>query len=138
MNRHDRSARPTGRGEIAPGAGRSGRGQATVEVAFLLPVVVLLALAIGQVAVVARARVEVTHAAREGVRVAAVGEGDAAVRAAALAGGGLGSARVRVTIVRRPSTVEVTVRYVDPTDVALIGSMLGDVELVAVAVMRRE
>jgi hypothetical protein len=107
-------------------------------VAFLLPVVVLLALAIGQVAVVARARVEVTHAAREGVRVAAVGEGDAAVRAAALAGGGLGSARVRVTIVRRPSTVEVTVRYVDPTDVALIGSMLGDVELVAVAVMRRE
>ncbi|MEZ5246511.1 MAG: TadE/TadG family type IV pilus assembly protein [Acidimicrobiales bacterium] len=133
MNRHGRPAR----GEV-PGAGWSCPGQATVEVAFLLPVVVLLALAIGQVAVVAHARVSVTHAAREGARVAAVGEGDGAVRAAVLASGSLTEARVRVGVVRRATTVEVTVRYVDPTDVALVGSLLGDVEVVGVAVMRRE
>lgn len=119
-------------------AGRSACGQATVEVAFLLPVVMLLALAIGQVAVVGRARVSTTHAAREGARAAAVGESDRAVRDAALAGDALDPSRVRVSVARRPTTVEVTVRYVDPTDVALVGSLIGDVEIVAVAVMRRE
>jgi Flp pilus assembly protein TadG len=109
-----------------------------VEVALLLPVVVLLALAIGQVAVIAHARVSVTHAAREGARAAAVGESDQSVRAAVLASGSLTESRIRVGVVRRAATVEVTVRYADPTDVALVGSVLGDVELVAVAVMRRE
>ena len=104
----------------------------------LLPVVVMLALAIGQVAVVAHARVSTTHAAREGARVAAVGESDQAVRSAVLAAGSLASSRVGVEVVRNASTVEVTVRYVDPTDVALVGPLLGDVDVVAVAVMRRE
>jgi Flp pilus assembly protein TadG len=132
VNRHGRPARlPPGR------AGRS-CGQATVEVALLLPVVVLLALAIGQVAVVAQARVSTTHAAREGARVAAVGESDSRVRDAVLASGSLTASRVRVSVVRRATTVEVIVRYRDPTDVALVGSLLGDVELVGVAVMRRE
>lgn len=138
MTCHDRPAHDVVADSTALRAGRSTRGQATVEVALLLPVVVLLALAIGQVALVARARVMVTHAAREGVRVAAVGEGDAAVRSAVLGSGSLAPERVRVTVVRRATTVEVTVRYVDPTDVALVGPMLGDVELVASAVMRRE
>lgn len=133
MNRHGQPARGA-----APRAGRSCPGQATVEVAFLLPVVVLLALAIGQVTVVAHARVSVTHAAREGARVAAVGESDQAVRAAVLASGPLTESRVRVGVVRGDATVEVTVRYVDPTDVALVGPLVGDVELVAVAVMQRE
>ena len=129
MNRHGRPAL-----DVPSRAGRSCRGQATVETAFLLPVVVLLALAVGQVAVVAHARVSTTHAAREGARVAAVGQSDEAV----LASGGLSASRIDVGVVRGPSTVEVTVRYVDPTDVALVGSLLGDVEVVAVAVMQRE
>ena len=133
MNRHGRPAPGA-----LPRAGRSCPGQATVEVAFLLPVVVLLALAIGQVAVVAHARVSTTHAAREGARVAAVGESDQAVRSAVLAAGSLAPSRLSVEVVRRASTVEVTVRYVDPTDVALVGPLLGEVEMVAVAVMRRE
>ena len=133
MNRHGRPAL-----EVPSRAGRSCRGQATVETAFLLPVVVLLALAVGQVAVVAHARVSTTHAAREGARVAAVGQSDGAVRDAVLASGGLSASRIDVGVVRGPSTVEVTVRYVDPTDVALVGSLLGDVEVVAVAVMQRE
>lgn len=138
MTRPGRPAHDAVEDGAASRAGRSSRGQATVEVAFLLPVVVLLALAIGQVAVVARARVMATHVAREGARVAAVGESDTAVRAAVVGAGALAPSRVRVTVVRRATTVEVTVRYVDPTDVALVGSLLGDVELVGVAVMRRE
>ncbi|MEQ8843036.1 MAG: pilus assembly protein [Acidimicrobiales bacterium] len=133
MNRHGRLVRRDRRR-----AGRSCSGQATVEAAFMLPVVVLLALAVGQVAVVASARVIVTHSAREGARVAAVGESDGAVREAVLAGGSLRADRVAVTIDRRADTVVVTVRYRDPTDVAMVGSMIGDVELVGVAVMQRE
>lgn len=104
----------------------------------LLPVVVLLALAVGQVAVVAHARVSTTHAAREGARVAAVGESDQRVREAVLASGSLAAERVEVAVVRRATTVEVTVRYRDPTDVALVGPMISDVEMVGVAVMRLE
>lgn len=133
MNRHDRPVR-----DENARAGRSAAGQATVEVAFMVPVVVLLALAIAQVAVVAQARVRVTHAAREGARAAAVGEGDGAVRDAVLASSSLRAERVEVRVVRDASTVEVTVRYVDPTDVALVGELLDDVALDAVAVMRRE
>lgn len=133
MNRHGRLARTS-----KPRAGRSCGGQATVEVALLLPVVVLLALAIGQVAVVAHARVLVTHAAREGARLAAVGESDGAVREAVFERSTLRRDRIDVRVVRRATTVEVTVRYLDPTDVALVGPLIGGVELVAVAVMRRE
>lgn len=132
MNRDGRSAH-----EPPVWADRS-CGQATVEVALLLPVIVLLALAIGQVAVVAHARVSTTHAAREGARVAAVGESDARVREAVLASGSLAPRRVEISVRRRPTTVEVTVRYRDPTDVSLVGSMIGDIEIVGVAVMRRE
>jgi len=133
MNRHGRPARGWRRG-----AGRSCAGQATVEVALLLPVIVFLALAIGQVALVAHARVLVTHAAREGARLAAVGESDFAVREAVIERSALRRDRILVDVVRGSSTVEVTVRYADPTDVALVGAVIGEVELVAVAVMRRE
>jgi len=133
MNRHGRPACG-----MLPRAGRSCGGQATVEVALLLPIVVLLALAIGQVALVAQARVLVTHAAREGARVAAVGESDRTVRDIVIERSTLDRDRIDVVVARRGSTVEVTVRYVDPTDVALVGPLIGSVELVAVAVMRLE
>ena len=52
---------------------RDDRGQATVEVALMLPVLVILAMALVQVGLVARTTVLVHHAAREGARAAAVG-----------------------------------------------------------------
>ena len=106
--------------------------------AFLLPVLVVLALSVGQVAVVAQARVLVTHSAREGARVAAVGGSDQAVREAVVSRSTLAPERLDVQIIRRVSTVEVLVRYRDPTDVALIGPLIGDVDLMGVAIMRRE
>ena len=47
-------------------------GQATVEVALLLPLLALLLLAVVQVGLVVRDQVLVTHAAREAARAAAV------------------------------------------------------------------
>lgn len=133
MNRRRRPA-----GALIRQVGEPSRGQATVEVALLLPVLVLLALAIGQVAVVAHSRVLVTHAAREGARLAAVGESDDAVRRAVVERSSLPADRLEISVVRRATAVEVTVRFRDPTDVALIGPLIGDVDLVALAVMRRE
>lgn len=113
-------------------------GQATVELAVLLPVLALLGLAVAQVALVARDRVLVTHAAREGVRVAAVGAGDAEIRAAVAGAGSLDATRLRVRVVRRSDTVEVRVDYRSVTDLAVVGPLVADVDLAARATMRRE
>lgn len=133
MNRTDRPVR-AGWGPDR----RSCRGQATVELALLLPVVALLALAVGQVAVVARDRVVVTHSAREGARVAAVGGSDAEIRAEVLAAARFPSGRVEVFVVRDPDIVEVTVRYRGATDLPIVGALVDDVTMEAVARMRRE
>ena len=53
---------------------RRERGQATVELALGLPVVLLGVLLVVQVGLVVADQVRVVHAAREGVRVAAVDE----------------------------------------------------------------
>lgn len=117
------------------------RGQATVELALVLPLAVLLLLAIIQVALVARDRNLVTHAAREAARAAAVdGDPAAAVRAAERAGP-LDPNRMQVRVRGRDgvgSRVEVTVRYTTRAGVPGIGAALGDVVLEASATMRVE
>ncbi len=117
---------------------RSARGQATVEFALLLPVVALLALVIGQVVVVGRDRVLLTHSAREGARQAAVGASDADVRAEVVAASRLAADRLEVSVHRSASTVEVTVRYDGATDLPIVGALVDNVSMVAVARMRRE
>lgn len=117
---------------------RTSQGQATVEAALLLPVMVLALLAVIQIGLVVHARVMVTHAAREGVRIAAVERDAAAVREAVIASGGLAPDRLSVTAGGSAERVTVVVRYVAPTNVPLVGPLLGDVELTAEATMRRE
>ena len=80
----------------------------------------------------------VTHAAREGARVAAVDGGDADVREAVIASGGLAPSRLSVSTMGSAERVTVIVRYDAPTNVPLIGPLIGDVELVGEATMRRE
>ena len=118
--------------------GPADHGQASVEAALLLPIIALAVLAVIQIGLVVHARVMVTHAAREGVRAAAVGDDDAGVREAVIASGGLAPSRVAVTVAGSADHVTVTVRYDAPTNVPLIGPMLDDVELVADATLRRE
>jgi Flp pilus assembly protein TadG len=117
---------------------RGERGQATVEVALVLPVVVLLLLAVLQVALVARASVLVAGAARDAARAAAIdGDVDAA-RAAALGGSGLDADRLTVDVELDGDLVRATVTYRDDTDVPLVGSLVRDVTLRSTVVMRRE
>ncbi len=117
-------------------------GQATVEFVMVLPMVVVVCLAVVQVAVVARRDVLVAHAAREAARAAAVEVDDAAAAAAALdaavRSGGLDASLLRVTVSRDADDVRVTVRYDDPTDVAIVGRLVGSVTLQERVTMRRE
>jgi len=128
---------------IVRGAGRARaspdeRGQAAVELALAFPIVVLLLLAVVQVTLVVRDQVAVIHAAREGARAAAVtgagaGDGTSAARGATA----LEPGRLSVQVSTGP-LVRATVRYRSPTDVPLVGRLLGDVTVQATAVMRAE
>ena len=117
------------------------RGQATVELALLLPLVALLLLAVVQVAVVARDQVLVAHAAREAVRAAAVDPDVDAARRAAEQAGPLAADRLGVEVTGRDgvgSRVRVVVSYTVPTRLPLVGRALDDVTLTASATMRVE
>ena len=99
-------------------------GQATVEVALLLPLTALLLLGVVQVALVAARQVAVTHAAREAARVAAAGGTDEAARQAAERATGLAAGALELEVVRSGGDVRATASYRDPTDVPLVGPLL--------------
>lgn len=113
------------------------RGQATVELALVLPLVVFALLAILQVGLVVRDQVAVVHAAREAARAASVDPDPA--RAAGAARRVLERADVDVGVrpkVGEPITVEVS--YHERTDLPLVGPLFPDFDLHARAVMRVE
>jgi Flp pilus assembly protein TadG len=111
------------------------RGQAAVEFAVALPIVVIAMLAIAQVGVAVRNEVAVELAAREGARAAAVTTDQSAAGAAARRAVDL---PMDVTVSVDATTVTVTVTYVDPTDIAIIGAAIGPVTHTATATMAIE
>lgn len=126
-----------------PRHGRRGadRGQSTVELALVLPVVVLLLLVLLQVGLVARDVVLVAHAAREGARAAATDDAADAAASAAAESSGLSPDRLEVTTSGRSgpgSRVRVEVRYRVPTDVPIVGRALGDRTVSSSVTMRVE
>jgi len=107
-------------------------GQATVETVLLLPVVALFILTVVQVGVVARNRVLLAHAAREGAREAAVSPETGPALAAAQHAGGLDSDRLSLSLNGGRQTgdrLRVDVVYQSVTDVPLVGRLLPDIEL---------
>ncbi len=123
------------------GRARGDEGQAAVELALVLPVLAVLALALVQVALVVRDQVRVTFGAREGARQAAVSPAAGDVRRAVVASSGLDDGRLDVQVTGRGaagSRVTVRVRYAAATDLPLVGALLGDVSLEGVAAMRVE
>ena len=96
-------------------------GQAAVELALALPVVVVFLLGVVQVALVARDQVAIELAAREAARAASV-SADPTTAATMAAGRVVGLVPIDVAVHIDGVTVRVTVRYTDPTDVALIGA----------------
>lgn len=111
-------------------------GQATVEFALALPVVVVVMLAIAQVGVTVRNEIAVELAAREGARAAAV----AADSAGAAADAAQAATRLPIDVDTSvgSDSVRVTVTYVDPTDLAIIGGLIGPTTHTATATMALE
>jgi Flp pilus assembly protein TadG len=112
-----------------------------VELALVLPLVAALLLAIIQAGLLARDQLLVTHAAREAVRAAAVDDDPAAARRAAQQAGPLAADRLDTEVVERGEVggrVRVVVRYRAPTRIPLVGTLVDDVVLDAVATMRVE
>ena len=121
--------------------GHGERGQATVEAALVLPLITLLLLGVVQIGLLVRSEVLVTHAAREAARAAAVDADPQAAARAATTSSSLDARRMTVHVQGREgpgSRVQVEVTYSAPTDVPLVGSLLGDVDLHATATMRVE
>ena len=120
---------------------RGDGGQASVELALVLPLVMMLLLAVVQIGLLVRDQILVVHAAREAVREAAVDPAADAPRRAALASSTLADARLTVTTTGRGavgSRVRVEVAYRATTGVPLLGAALGDLTLRASATMRVE
>ena len=104
------------------------RGQAAVELALALPVVVVLLLGMLQVALVGRDHLAVELAAREAARAAAVSADP--VAAARLAAERVTTLRpLQVAVTAGATTVTVTVTHPSATDVAVVGRLIADVEL---------
>lgn len=118
-------------------ARRGDRGQAAVEVAIALPLVIVLVLGLLHVVAVARDQLAVELAAREGARAAAVAAapGPAAVTAANRA---TSLRPIDVTVSDAGSDVTVDVSYRSDPGVPIIGAFLRDVELTASVTMARE
>ncbi len=116
---------------------RDDGGQATVEFALLLPLVLLLLMAVVQAGLLVRDQVAVVHAAREAVRAAAV---DPDPRRALFAGRRVIEGADVEVVERGPvgDPVEVKVTYRAPTDVPLVGALVPEPVLTASAVMRVE
>ena len=120
---------------------REDGGQASVELALVLPLVVILLLAVVQVGLLVRDQILVVHAVREAAREAAVDPAPDAPRRAALSSSTLADSRLTVTSTGRGaagSRVRVEVAYRAPTPVPLLGAAVGDVTLRASATMRVE
>ena len=118
----------------------SERGSGTVELALLLPMLLLVILALAEVGSIARVQLQVMAASREGARVAATTPNTvAAIEAArnALPEAVRGRAAVTVTrpgVVGSPAVVEVVVSH----KVAAVVAGGVDVTLAASSTMRVE
>jgi Flp pilus assembly protein TadG len=113
------------------------RGQAVVELALVLPLVILFTLGALQVAIVARDQLAIELVAREAARAAAVSaDPDSAATTAANRVTTLTPIDITVNVTGK--TVHVHVRYTNHTDIALIGTAIADITLEATATMTWE
>lgn len=108
------------------GAAARDRGQAAVETALVLPLIMAVALTLVQVGLLVRDHVLVVHATREAARAAAVDPTTEAATAAALAATGLDPDRLLVETEGSRTTgglLRVTVRFRPEPSVPLVGRL---------------
>ena len=115
------------------------RGSAVVEFALVLPVLLLAVLAVIEVAVVARAQLEVVNAAREGAREAAASPNPVRAVNASRAALGARGRDARVTV-RRPDVVGAAAEVLVALEHRVAAPLFGgfSIELTGRAAMRVE
>lgn len=120
-------------------------GQATVELALVLPFIVLLALSLVQFGVVVANQLAVLDAAQCAARAAAIsGNGDSysesvAQRDAEAAGNECVALRpLRIDLTTSNHVVTARIKYLDSTDLPLVGLLFPNLTLEAAAAMRLE
>ncbi len=108
--------------------------------ALLLPLLMLMALFLAQLALTARDQIMVAHSAREAARAVAVSGDASRARPAALAASRLDPKRlqVRVEVPSGPGNVSVRLDYRSPVRFAPLAVLLHDLTLSGEAVMRAE
>jgi len=105
---------------------RRERGQAAVETALVLPLIMAVVLALVQVGLLVRDHILVVHAAREAVRAAAVAPTTEAAAAAAISATQLDPSRLEVDTEGSRTTgglLRVTVRYRPKLSVPIVGRL---------------
>ena len=115
------------------------RAQSTVELALLTPVIFVLLLWVAQFGLVVNHKITVTHAAREAARAVAIHNDPKVALEAALASGNFEKDRLRVTVdPQLGQLVTVKLSYAFPTDIPLVGDLIGDINLSSSISMRAE
>ena len=109
--------------------GRSQRGQASVELALVLPVVLMVLLVVVQVGLLARDRLVVVHATRAAARAVIVEPATSAATTALRRQGVRGSARVHVAGQLHAGGLATVEVEMPPTRLPLVGRALAGVTL---------
>lgn len=125
---------------------KNNRGQAIVELAILLPVLLLILMSIFEFGRVFNAYMIISHASREGARAGSVGNTDTQIEAVISdVTPTLNSGNMTITIVdsggsrNRGDSITVTINYSIDLITPLVGTVIGDpVVLDASTVMRIE
>lgn len=123
------------------GLPRRDRGQAAVETALVLPLIMAVALVLVQVGLLVRDHVLVVHAAREAARAAAVDPTTEAARMGAVAATGLDASRLQVETAGSRTTgglLRVTVRYRPEPAVPIVGRLFPSVAIQEALTVRVE
>lgn len=114
------------------------QGQATVELALVLPLLFSFVLLLVQLGLLCRDQVLAVHAARQAARVAAIDGDDGAALDAALAATGLDRRRLTVQLDRSGSSVRAVVRYDSPIVVPVLRRLRPELGLEAAVTMYDE
>jgi Flp pilus assembly protein TadG len=114
-------------------------GQATVEVALAVPLLVIVMLFGVQIALVIRDQIATIAAAREAARAVVVADGKTSVADAAVARTTvLNPSRRSVKVSINGQLVTATVTYRSPTDLPLVGIFIPDIVVRSSATMALE
>jgi Flp pilus assembly protein TadG len=114
-------------------------GQATVEVALAVPLLVVVMLFGVQIALVIRDQIATIAAAREAARAVVIADGKTSVADAAVARtAALNPSRRSVKVSVNGGLVTATVTYRSPTDLPLVGIFIPDITVRSAATMALE